>query len=209
MIVSDEIHCPIVLDGDRRHVPIACLDPAIERRSISLFAPTKAYNFPGLAAAVAVIPDPALREAFESSDAGLLASHSPLGLAALTAAYEDTSRWLERQNAFLAANADLLERTVDGIEGIRTTHVEGTYLAWLDVSALGLDDPLGAFAQHGLGLHDGPFFGGPGFLRFNFACPRSILDQALDRLASAGAALRQDTPPAVPGIGRKRSLNSP
>ena len=185
IVISDEIHCPIILDPTKKHVPIASLDRMIEARSISLFAPTKAFNFPGLNAAVAVIPDASLREAYETVGTGLISTHSPLAFAALTAAFEDDTDWLDEQNAFLAGNARRLETAVAGIDGIRTTPVEGTYLAWLDVSALGLADAATAFEDHGLGLHAGEEFGGPGFLRFNFGCPRSILDQAIDRLVQA------------------------
>lgn len=163
IVISDEIHCPIILDPTKRHVPIASLDRAVEVRSISLFAPTKAFNFPGLNAAVAVIPDPVLREAYESVGTGLISTHSPLAFAALTAAFEDDTDWLDEQNAFLAGNARRLETAVAGIDGIRTTPVEGTYLAWLDVSRLGLADAATAFEVHGLGLHDGEEFGGPAF----------------------------------------------
>jgi len=215
VVISDEIHCPIVLDPTKRHVPIAGLDPAIAQRSISLFAPTKAFNFPGLNAAVAVIPDPDLRERYETAGDGLISTHSPLAFAALTAAFEDTSDWLDDQNAFLAGNAELLEGAVRDIEGIRTTHVEGTYLAWLDVSALGLSDPATDFEDLGLGLHDGEVFGGSGFLRFNFACPRSLLNDAIDRLAKAAAELaaRAGTGESAPSgparVRGKTGLNSP
>ncbi|MCY4058191.1 MAG: PatB family C-S lyase [Gammaproteobacteria bacterium] len=189
VLISDEIHCPIILEGTKHHVPIASLSPEVEARSISLFAPTKAFNFPGLNAAVAVIPDPSLREAYESAGTGLISTHSPLAFAALTAAFEDTTNWLDEQNAFLAGNAHRLEAAVAGIDGIRTTTVEGTYLAWLDVSALGLDDAAAAFEDHGLGLHAGEEFGDSGFVRFNFGCARSILDQAIGRLAKAAEEL--------------------
>ena len=194
IVISDEIHCPIVLDPTKRHVPVASLDRSIEARSISLFAPTKAFNFPGLNAAVAVIPDPSLRKAYESVGTGLISTHTPLAFAALTAAFEDDTDWLNEQNAFLAGNARRLETAVAGLDGIRTTRVEGTYLAWLDVSALGLADAAAAFEDHGLGLHAGEEFGDPGFMRFNFACPRSILDQAIDRLVKAARVLYTPKP---------------
>ena len=186
VVISDEIHCPIILDGTRRHVPIASLGREVEARSISLFAPTKAFNFPGLNAAVAVIPDQALRDRFELAGTGLISVYSPLAFAALTAAFEDDSPWLDEQNAFLAGNACRLAAAVADLDGIRTTPVEGTYLAWLDVSALGLADAPAAFEDHGLGLHAGEEFGGAGFLRLNFGCARSVLDEAIVRLAAAG-----------------------
>lgn len=189
VLVSDEIHCPLVLDAALRHVPIASLDEELAERSISLFASTKGYNCPGLGVAVAVVPNAALRERFEAFEAsGLVSSISPLAYAAATAAFADTSDWLAERNAFLAENAAVLERAVQGIDGIRTTHVEGTCLAWLDTSALGLADPAAHFEAAGLGLSDGVDFGTPGFLRFNFGCPRSLLLRGIERLRRGAAA---------------------
>jgi cysteine-S-conjugate beta-lyase len=74
---------------------------------------------------------------------------------------------------------------VRGLPGVRMTHVEGTYLGWIDVRELGLDHPQSHFESHGIGLSDGAQFHGPGFLRFNFGCPRATLDEGLARFASA------------------------
>ena len=185
VLISDEIHCPLVLDEGRRHIPIASLDAALAQRTVSLFAPTKAYNFPGLGVAVAVIPDAVLRERFEAVGKGLLSGVSPLAYAAATAAFADDSDWLDEQNAFLAGNAALFERAVDGIDGVTTTHVEGTYLGWLDVSGLDLPNPAGCFEAQGLGLSDGEDFGAPGWLRFNLGCGRSLLERGIERLHRA------------------------
>ena len=187
--VSDEIHCPLVLDAERRHVPFASLSPEVAARTISLFAPTKAYNFAGLGGAVAVIPDPGLRERFEAAAKGIASNVSPLAFAALGAAFGDQSGFLATQNRFLAANGAILEDAVAGIEGIAATHVEGTFLAWLDVTALALPNPAACFEAHGLGLSDGEDFGAPGYLRFNFGCPRSLLAKGIERLGNAAAAL--------------------
>ena len=187
--VSDEIHCPLVLDAERRHVPFASLGPEIAARTISLFAPTKAYNFAGLGGAVAVIPDAGLRERFLLAAKGIASNVSPLAFAALGAAFSDDSGFLATQNRFLAANGAALERAVASMEGIATTHVEGTFLAWLDVSPLALPNPAACFEAHGLGLSDGEDFGAPGYLRFNFGCPRSLLAAGIERLGNAAAAL--------------------
>ena len=188
VVVSDEIHCPLVLDPAKRHVPIASLDAAVAARSISLFAPTKAYNFPGLGCAVAVIPNADLRNRFNETNVGLASGLSPLAYAAATAAFNDASTWLDEQNAFLAGNAARLLDAVEVLDGIDATPVEGTYLAWLDVSALRLPNPAACFEAHGLGLSDGKDFGAPGFLRFNFGCPRSLLEEGIDRLRQAVAS---------------------
>ena len=188
VLISDEIHCPLILDPACRHIPIASLDPEIEARTISLFAPTKAYNFPGVGVAVAVIPDRALRVRFEDVAKGLLGGVSPLAYAAATAAFNDRSDWLPAQNAFLAANAETLARAVTAIEGVATTHVEGTYLAWLDVRALDLPNPAAWFEAFGIGLSDGAEFGAPGFLRFNLGCSRSMLDAGIERLRRGAEA---------------------
>ncbi len=183
-LVSDEIHCPIVLDAHRRHIPIASLHDDIAKRSISLFAPTKAYNFPGLGGAVAVIPDDHLRTRFAATVKGMASNVSPLAYAALTAAFNDTT-WLDDQNAFLATNGAHLEHAVEDLGIVSTAHVEGTYLAWLDVTALGLPDPAAHFEANGLALSNGEDFGASGFLRFNFGCPASLLEQGIERLRAA------------------------
>ena len=188
VLVSDEIHCPLIMAAEKRHIPIAALDDAIAQRSITLLAPTKAYNFPGLGGAVAVIPDAGLRERFQFAVQGMAHNVSPVAYAALTAAFADQSAWLDEQNAFLAANGARLQQAVAELPQISTTRVEGTYLAWLDMRELDLPNPEACFEAHGLGLSNGADFGAPGFMRFNFGCPRSMLEQGIERLARAVAA---------------------
>ena len=100
VLCSDEIHCPIVLD-DLEHIPIASLHPDIERRTITLLAPTKAFNIPGVGCAVAVIADPGLREAFINSKAGLIPSIGPLAYVASEAAWRDLAHVLLCSNEFI------------------------------------------------------------------------------------------------------------
>ena len=188
VIVSDEIHCPLILATEKRHRPIAALDDEVAQRSITLFAPTKAYNFPGLGGAVAVIPDAGLRERFDQTVQGLAHGVSPLAYAALAAAFADQSGWLDALNAYLAANDARLQRAVAELPGISTTRVEGTYLAWLDARELGVPNPADGFEAFGLGLSDGAEFGAPGFARFNFGCPRAMLERGIERLARAVAS---------------------
>jgi cystathionine beta-lyase len=185
LICSDEIHCALILDHGRRHVPIATLSDEIAARTITLMAPTKTYNTPGLGCAFAVIPDAALRKRFIDARAGLVPGVGCLAYTAATAAYQDPSDWLTQLLTYLAGNRDALQACVRGLPGVGTTHVEGTYLAWIDVRGLGLEHPMQHFEAHGLGLSDGAQFHGPGFLRFNFGCPRATLDAGLERFARA------------------------
>ncbi len=184
VLCSDEIHCQLLLDERARHLPVASLDPEIATRSISLYAATKTYNIAGLSCGVAVIPDPDLRRRFKRAQAGLVPGVGPLELAAAEAAFNDNGPWLPALLDYLRGNHLRLRAVV----GDRMTPVEATYLAWIDVSDLGLEHPGSYFESHGIGLSDGGAFDGEGFVRFNFACPRSLLDQGLARLGTALAA---------------------
>lgn len=189
VLCSDEIHCPIVLDDNLHHIPIASLNPDIARRTITLLAPTKAFNIPGVGCAVAVIADPGLREAFINSKAGLIPSIGPLAYVASEAAWRDHSGWLPALLPYLRGNRDFLAQAVRAL-GLSISHAEGTYLAWIDVRPLHLDQPGAWFEAHGIGLSDGEQFGRAGFVRFNFGCPRSLLAEGVSRFVAAVAAAR-------------------
>lgn len=186
VLCSDEIHCRLLLDGNVRHVPVASLAPEFADRTISLFAATKTYNIPGLSCGVAVIPNAELRRRFKRAQAGLVPGVGPLEFAASEAAFNDTGPWLPALLDYLREN----HRRLQAVVGERMTPVEATYLAWIDVRDLELERPGAHFEQHGLGLSNGAAFGGEGFVRFNFACPRSVLDEGLERLEQAIAAAR-------------------
>ena len=186
-LCSDEIHCSILLEPDCRHTPIASLYPEIAERTVSLFAATKTYNIPGLPCAVAVIPNPELRRAFNQAAVGLLPNISPLAFTASAAAFADQGDYVPELLAYLRGNRDRLAEVV----GARMGPVEATYLAWIDVRDTSIARHAGAhFEQHGIGLSNGADFAGQGFVRFNFACPRSMLERGLERLESALEALQ-------------------
>lgn len=185
LLVSDEIHCGILLDKRRRHFSVAGFDAELAQRSITLHAPTKAYNMPGLGVAVAVIPDPELRARFEWTMQGLVGSVSPLAYAAATAAWNDRSDWLSSVNAYLAGNARKVEDAARALDGLAVTPVEATCLAWIDATPLGHDSPATWLEDHGLGLSPGEDFGAPGFARFNFGCGEAMLAEGLRRLRKA------------------------
>ena len=187
-VCSDEIHCGLVLDPDKRHIPFASLSPAAAQRSITLMAPSKTFNIPGLGCAFAVIPNPALRRKFEHAMHGIVPHVNVLGLAACEAAFRDSGDWHRDLLDYLRGNRDRVAEVIGSLPGVRMMPVEATYLAWIDVRSLNLDKPAAHFEAHGLGLSDGADFGAPGWLRLNFGCPRATLDEALARFSKAVAA---------------------
>jgi cystathionine beta-lyase len=188
IVCSDEIHCDLVLDAGRPHVPLSMLDTNVARRAITLMAPSKTYNVPGLACSLAIIPNEALRSRFSMVMRGIVPDVNALGLAAAGAAFStDCDAWREELLGVLRENRDLVEASVARLDGLSMTHVEATYLAWIDARGLGVDHPARLFEEAGVGLSDGADFGTPGWLRLNFACPRKTLESALRRMASACA----------------------
>lgn len=188
VVCSDEIHCDLILEEGRRHRPLAMFGEAIARRSITLMAPSKTFNIPGLGCAFAVIPNAALRRTFMRSMAGIVPHVNVLGLVACEAALTQSAGWHGELLRVLRRNRDLVQQTIDALPGVAMAPVEATYLAWIDVRGLALDAPQRHFEAHGVGLSDGIDFGLPGWLRFNFGCPLSTLQEALRRFSAAVAA---------------------
>lgn len=185
VLISDDIHWGLVLDEDLAYTPIASLDPEIAAQTISLYSHTKTYNIPGESVAVAVIPDPEIRRAFKSQAQRIHPSLSPLALAGATAAYRDETTWLVELNSYLRQNHDLLRQAVIDSQVLGTTAVEGTHLMWIDTTRLPVSNPKKHFESFGLGLSDGVEFRGPGFVRLNFAIPRTLLEISIERLRGA------------------------
>jgi len=184
IICSDEIHCDLIIDG-RQHVPTATLGREIEQQTITLMAPSKTFNIPGLGCAMAIIPNGRLRRQFADAKAGLVPHVNVFGYEAALAAFRYGEPWRKALLQYLRANRDYLLREANQIAGLAMGPVEATYLAWIDVRDLGVEDPARFFEQAGVGLSDGAEFDGPGFVRLNFGCPRAILEQAIERMARA------------------------
>jgi len=155
--------------------------PEVAARTITLLAPSKTFNVPGLGCSLAVIPDDGIRRRFVHAGMGIVPHVNVLGLTAAEACWRDGGPWLEALVESLRGNLEYLKTRVEKWSSVSMAEVEATYLAWLDVQALGLKDPATHFEDHGVGLSDGREFGGPGYLRLNFGCPRSILVEACDR----------------------------
>ncbi|MDR0839533.1 MAG: pyridoxal phosphate-dependent aminotransferase [Oscillospiraceae bacterium] len=195
-VVADEIHCDFVYSG-HTHTIFPSLSPELAQISVLCTAPSKTFNLAGLQASNIFIPNPALREKFRGAIAGTGYSQlNTTGLAACRAAYSGGREWLEQLKAYLTGNLDFLRGFVaERLPGVELVEPEGTYLIWMDFRALGLDrrelESL-IVDRAKLWLDGGHIFGsdGEGFERFNIACPRSVLREALERLERAIGQLK-------------------
>lgn len=197
VICSDEIHCDLIYPP-HRHIPVASLDPEIARRSVTLMAPSKTFNIPGLGFSFAIIEDRELRKQFKAAGRDIVPHINALGYTAALAAYTEGEPWLTACIEYLQGNRDLLAQFVaERMPGVRMALPEATYLAWLDFSGANLgEDPQAFFLKRaGVALNEAAPFGpgSAGFARLNFACPRSLLVEALERMENA---LRQRNPVA-------------
>jgi cystathionine beta-lyase len=171
-------------------VPIASLSPEIEAQTVTLIAPSKSFNIAGLHSAVAIIPNKELREKVVQAKRGLVPSVSIFGYVGMLAAYRDGEEWFADVFAYVEKNRDFVcEFVAREMPGVAVSPIEGTYLAWLDCREAGLHgDPYEFFLREArVATNPGPIFGpqGEGFIRLNFACPRSILSEGLSRMRDA------------------------
>jgi cysteine-S-conjugate beta-lyase len=194
-IVSDEIHSELLL-GEARHIPIASLSPEIERRTITLVAPSKTYNVPGLFCGFAIIPDAALRERFKKASDRLIHHVSSLSLIAAEVAYSgECDAWLAALRRQLAANRDwVVDFVRRNLPEVRITVPQATYLAWLDCNRLPLNgrNPYEFFLEHAkVAFNRGEDFGagGEGFVRLNFGTTPQMLEEAMERVKRSHAAI--------------------
>ncbi len=184
VICSDEIHCDLLLDG-RRHTPLASISAEAAARTVTFQAASKTFNLAGLGCAYAVIENPTLRETFEQAGAGIMAHVNTLGFVATQAALSECESWRLELLDYLAENRDRVCEVVERLAGLSIQRPQATYLAWIDVRELALDNPHDFFADYGLGIAAGEEYEGPGYIRLNFGCPRSTLEEGLARLVRA------------------------
>jgi cysteine-S-conjugate beta-lyase len=185
VVGSDEVHAGLVLDEDKPHLPFASLGNEISPRTVTLMAPSKTFNLPGLGCSFAVITDSRLRRDFCRAMEGIVPHVNLFGYSAAQAAYQDGETWRFALLAYLRGNRDLVEKKIGALPGLTMTHVEATYLAWIDARQSGLANPVRDLEEAGVGLSDGADFGAPGFVRLNFGCSRSLLLEGLDRMREA------------------------
>jgi cysteine-S-conjugate beta-lyase len=197
ILVSDEIHCDLVLNG-ARHTPTLSAAPEIADRLITCVAATKTFNLAGAHVGACFTSNPVLKANLDARImASGLGSYNAFGMIATEAAWRTGEAWLDALLPYLAANHDLLNTRIErAAPGARAMRLDATYLGWVDFSGTGLPaadvaarvkDRARIFASPGEQF--GP--GGETWLRFNFATPRPILSEALDRLDDAFRDLRR------------------
>lgn len=191
ILVSDEIHHDLIMPG-HRHVPTAALSAETAAMTVTLTSATKTFNLAGLGGSLAIIPDPTLRQRFCAVREGLWTEvANAFAVTAVEAAWRHGEAWLEQVLSYVQANYEHLAAFfARRLPAARLLPLEGTYLAWVDLRALGHGDAElkeRILRRAGVWLDDGPMFGtgGEGFQRINLACPRVTLQQALERMAAA------------------------
>lgn len=189
-IISDEVHCDLIFD-DHTFVPLASLSPEIAQNTVTCMAPSKTFNLAGLKYSHAIIPNPELRQIFKAAQyASGQFRPNAFGIFAAEAVYNEGERWLADVMTYIQANfvflRDYLARHWPAVKVIEP---EGTYLVWVDCRDLGLaqDDLMSRLINEArVQLNDGLSFGpeGEGFIRFNLATPRQVLEEALTRITA-------------------------
>ena len=189
-VVSDEVHADLIYPG-RHHTPLARLnDGAV--KIITAVAPSKTFNIPGLALSALIVPEERDRRAIAKAFGTLhVGAANPFSIVAFEAAYRGGAPWLDDLLGYLAATIEFVRAFLQQhLPLIKLVAPDGTYLLWLDCRAMELNDKeLESFfvQQAGVGLSPGRMFGeqGSGFMRMNIAAPRSVVTEALERIARA------------------------
>ncbi len=188
VLVSDEIHCDLIFDeAATPHFSALQLPVNLAKRTITLLSPSKTWNIAGLGYAFAIIPDDSIRRRFNAAKGHTLAEINALSYYAAEAAYKEGEPWRQELVTYLQANRDELVRFItEECEGLSIHGPEATYLAWIDARDLAVENPADFFEREaGLFLSDGASFGWPGYVRFNFACPRSRMLEGLGKMKAA------------------------
>jgi cystathionine beta-lyase len=191
LIVSDEVHSDIIMPG-QKHIPLAAISTSFSEITISCIAPSKTFNVAGLSTSAVVISNNAKRKIFAREvETSHLWVGNIFGNIALETAYKNGDDWLDQLNQYLSGNFKFLDSYLKkSIPEVKLVWPDATYLAWLDMRGLNLDDTtLKDFMinKAGIGCNDGPSFGigGEGFQRMNIGCPRALLNKAIDQLRNA------------------------
>lgn len=180
ILCSDEIHCDLILEPGAKHLP-AGSHSALRSRSVTLMAASKTFNVAGLGTAFAVIPDVGLRQRFNQAAQGIIPWVTILGLVATEVAFSQCADWHQQLIGYLRANRDYMYQHINTIPGLRMLKNDATFLAWIDACGLGVSNPQSWFEERGIGPSPGVDFGNEQYVRINFGCPRTYLQEMIGR----------------------------
>lgn len=193
LIMADEIHSDLVFEG-HFFTPVASISKEIAKNTVTFMAPSKTFNLAGLASSVIIIPDEEVRKRYNDVlETMHLYIGNLFGLIGLETAYTLGDDWLKQLLDYLKSNRDFLVDFIHNKTGKLDVIVpEGTYMAWIDFRNYKLEDEeirRILIEEAGIGLNHGPMFGtgGSGFQRLNFACPKAILEDALNKIEGSFA----------------------
>jgi cystathionine beta-lyase len=189
-VVSDEIHCELVMPGNT-FTPFASVSDACRDNSIILNSPSKSFNIAGLQIANIICKNPTWRRRINRAiNINEVCDVNPFGPVALQAAYNESGEWLDELNQYLWENYQTLKQFFSKeLPQVEVFRLEGTYLVWIDITATGLtsDEATERLLKEGkVMVSSGTLYGkqaGEGFLRLNIACPRSVMMEGLKRIA--------------------------
>jgi cystathionine beta-lyase len=197
ILVSDEIHCDLVFAG-AKHTPTITAAPEIADRLITCVAATKTFNLAGAHVGACITTNAALKKRLDARIAASgLGSYNLFGMVATEAAWRTGDAWLDALLPYLAGSRDLFDARIEAAApGARSMRLDATYLAWVDFSGTGLaPEEVDARVKKRARIYASPGTqfgpGGETWLRFNFATPRPILEEALARLEDAFQDLRK------------------
>ena len=191
LIVSDEIHSDLVFHG-KKHIPTATLSPEIATHVISCISGTKTFNLAGLQASATIFPNQKLKARFDKFWFNLdIHRNNAFSTIAMEVAFNEGEEWLEQLLEYIGGNFEFIkDYCAANIPEVKPNVPDATYLVWLDCRGLGMGkEELRSFMIHkaGLGLNEGWSFGRSlsGFMRLNAACPRPVLEKAMEQLKQA------------------------
>ncbi len=189
IMVSDEIHCGLILSKDKKHIPAGTACPELLNRMVTIMSPSKTFNIAGINCSFAIISNAELRRQFNDACHSILPMVPGLAYTALEAAYSKGKPWQNALLEQLRVNHDYLKAEIEAIPGLKMTPMEATYLAWINTDDLRCEDAAAYFKSFGVGLSAGADFGMDNYVRLNFACPMDMLQKAVERMKKAVAAL--------------------
>jgi cystathionine beta-lyase len=187
LVVTDEIHSDLIYPPNH-HIPFGKISESFRMNSIVCTSPSKTFNLAGLQLSNIIVPNDKLRKELQNKIATIDIDPNSFATVAQIAAYNHGEEWLEKLLAYLQKNLDFMEKFIEKrIPRVKFIKPEATYLAWLDFSDYGLtDQELQVLMQQKakVAMDDGFIFGAGGeqFQRINFACPKSMLKKALERI---------------------------